>query len=418
MNMEAVFGLRDRPILDKIFAIDNRFIRQLATLTVDSARSLKVVSFVMRDKAQNRGEIQQRGVRAADKSVVDICKLTPLVGGEGIRNLLEEVAYYRYHSLNLSGQAPDFWKGHAHVFMADYLLASCLCYVEVFDAGGNVDKYFATRNRFLAGALAGKSEEESREYNSYLETYVTNYATKQLKVLKVRHNKSGFKIVKPRGYLDFNRNVKITPIFFMSLFVDEINSILRERMVRFKYLKDNLIERELITTLSPEILLKYYEQEDVEKMISNVGSKLDRGYIKLPELGLSKYDQTGVRALNITRITSLEMVNEFDTRFINVDFDNIMPAFKATIDNIRHPQILAAIYEDLAGERPEETNPMMLRVSINAYVDSQYVLGTTQALRFLHMFMLQRPKIFVGYDGLRRDYSITQGRGFNLGGEE
>ena len=415
MDVHQVYGLNTQNLLDSI-AVDNLFIRQLYNLTIESAKNLKVVSFIMRDRAQNRGEVQQRGISAADKSVIDICKLTPLLGVYGSRTLLDEVAHYRADSMGFLQQDPYFAKAHAEMLMADYLLSACLCYVEVF-SGSRVDKFLATRNRFIAGAVANMAPEDTTKFISYLQATPTNYHLKQVKVLKLTANKKGFRVTQSSSYLDFNRNVVVTPVFFMLHFVDGIMEILRHHIVKFRYIKDNLTERELVSTTNPEILLRYYDQEFVQKVMANIGTMYIRGYIKIPELGISKYDHTGVRALDLSRITSVELVDSFDTRFIDVDFNIILPTFKETVSRMNNP-LLTLVYEDLVGKPPQTRNILELRNALTAYVEGQVAIGTTTALRHLHLYMMQRPQVFTTYNGGKRPEFAGFGfsNSFNLGG--
>lgn len=415
MDINQVYGLNTGQFLDQICAVDNIFVRQLANLAIEQARNLKVVSFVLKDKLNNRGEIAQKGVPASSKSVIDMCKLTPLVGVYGSRNLLEEIAQYRAQTLNFSDVPDTFWKDNMEMLMVDYLLSACLCYVEVFDSTARVDKFFATRNRFIAGRLAGLQASQTAKFVSYLQSYSMNYQMKQLKVLKLNINKSGFKVSQPRSYLDFNKSIKVTPLFLMTSFVDGVSEVLKNNIVKFKYIKDNLTEREFITTLSTEILLKYYDQDFVQKMLSGVGVQLNRGYIKLPELGISKYDDTGVRALNVSRITSVEVIDSFDTSFIDVDFNLILPVFKETINQIRDPRILNMIHEDLTGKPAQASSVPELRNMLIYFVDGQYAIGTTTALRYLHKYMVARPQIFTMYNGGKRREFGSIPANFNLG---
>jgi hypothetical protein len=415
MDINQVYSLTSGNFLDEICTVDNLFIRQLANLSSDGAKNLKVVSFVLKDKANKRGEIAKRNISPEDKSVIDICKLTPLVNGSESKNLLEEVAKYRSMTLNFDDVGPTFWKDNEEILMIDYLLSSCLCYVEIFDSTANVEKFFATRNRFIAGGIAGLKAEDTAKYVSYLRAYSVNYQSKQLKVLKLSANKSGMKIVQPRSFIDFNRNIKITPLFIMTSFVQGLEDTLRNQIVKFKYIKDNMTEREFITTLSPEILLTNYEETFVQKMMSGVTSQLIRGYVRLPELGISKYDASGVRALNISRITSVEVVNDFDKTFIDVDFETILPAFKETINNMRDTRMLALIHEDLTGQLPQTTSSIELRSTLVAFVDGQYALGTTTALRYIHNYMMSRIQFFPLYKGGKPIQYGSIGSSFNLG---
>lgn len=415
MNANQVYSLTNGNYLDEICAVDNIFIRQLANLSADGAKNLKVVSFIIKDKVNNRGEIAKRGIRPDEKSVMDICKLAPLVDGSASKNLLEEVAKFRASTLNFHEVGPNFWKENEEILMIDYLLSACLCYVEIFDSTANVEKFFATRNRFIAGGVAGLRAEDTSKYVSYLTTYPVNYQSKQLKILKLNVNKNGMKIVQPRSFIDFNRNIKITPLFMMTSFVQGLEETLRTRIVRFKYIKDNMTEREFITTLSPEILLTHYDEKFVQKMMSNVTSQLIRGYVRLPELGISKYDASGVRALNISRITSVEVINEFDTSFINVDFETILPAFKETINNMRDVRILAMVHEDLTGKLPQDENAFEIRNALISFVDGQYALGTTTALRYIHKYMVSRKQFFPLYNGGTPVQYGSIDSNFNLG---
>jgi hypothetical protein len=70
MDMNEVYGLSSGKFLAEICTVDNTFIRQLSNLATTQAQELKVVSFVLKDKATNRGEIAQKGVKASDKSVI------------------------------------------------------------------------------------------------------------------------------------------------------------------------------------------------------------------------------------------------------------------------------------------------------------------------------------------------------------
>jgi hypothetical protein len=135
----------------------------------------------------------------------------------------------------------------------------------------------------------------------------------------------------------------------------------------------------------------------------------------MPELGVSKYDQSGVRALNVSRITSVEILQEFDASFIDVDFDTILPTFKETINNQRDPRILNMVHEDLTGQPSQAQSAAELRNSLIAFIDGQYAMGTTTALRYIHTYMVARAQIFPMYNGGKRREFGNIGSGFNLG---
>lgn len=413
-----VYSLTTGAFLEQLFAVDNMFVRQLATLSLENAKNLKIVSAVLKDKVNNRGEIAQKGIHAADKSVIDICKLTPLVGINGSRNLLEEIAQYRWNMLNLQGSTPDDWRRMPYLLLVDYLLSCSVCYVEVFDNTAKVEKFFATRNRFIAGALSGMQPHETVKYSNYLTPYLADYQNSQLRTLKMTILKDGsFKVAQPRAAVNFGKNIKVTPLFLMQTFLEGINPVLAKNIVKFTYIKDNITERELVTTFNPEILLTHYDEGYVQRVMTNVESKLTRGYVRLPELGISKYDDTGVRALNISRITKIDILQEFDTRFIDVDFNVIMPTFKDTVERTSNMNVLAFIFETLSGEIIKANGLMEAQNIITAFADGQYAIGTTTFLRQLHLLMIQFPNIFTDYNGGKPKTFMGYTSSFNLGVE-
>lgn len=412
------FDIRRAGYLEKLYALDNPFVRQLAVLATSSAKELKVLNVVTKNNLVNRGETALRGIAADAKSVIDICKLTSLTGHPQFKNLMEEIAYYRWCSLGFDTTPgyEEMWRKKAPLLMIDYLLSVCVCYVEVFETGIKVDKFFATRNRFLAGALAEMNMQDTVKWNNFLTPLMADYDANQLRMLKLNKTKEKFKVTQPRSGVDFNKSVKVTPIFLMTSFLEGITDILQEKILRITYIKDNLQERETFTSFNTPLLLQYYPQEFVQTMYSHCSNNLSRGYVQLPELGISKYDKTGVRALNISRITSIEIVDHFDTRFIDVDFDQILYTFKTTIDRLTDFGMLSFVYSSIVQDAPPSNVTITeMQTRITSFVDSQYALGTTTFLKQLHLFMLGCPQIFVGYTGKRVSYSGFQSSNFNLG---
>lgn len=417
MSIEQVYGVTGDKIIDSLCAIDNMFIRQVAMLAKNQVKDGKVVAFVIKDKLSKRGEVAKRGMKASEKSVVDLGKLGALVGYKGARSLIEEIATYRADRIHTMTAKENFIKRNMEILMIDYLLATSLCYVEVFDSAGNVDKFLATRNRKLAGNICNLEDSETTKFAQYLQTYETNYEKRQLKVLKINNNKTkGFTITQPRAFVDFNKTVKVTPLFLMSLYIEGLNDILTDNILSFTYIKDNLTEREFVTTLSPRILITTYGEEMAQKMMGGVSTQLDRGYIKLPELGISKHDPTGVRSLNISRITSVKKVEDFDRSFIEVDFNRILPYFKNTIELMRDTQAIGIIHNDLLKTYPTNTTVIEAKQAILNFVEQQYRMGTTTALRQFHKYMMIRKELFPTYNGGVPDVNLFKTDSFNLGG--
>ncbi len=403
-----IYSLTDKKYIPQLNSVDNGFIRQLYMLALNSAKNRKMLGVIPDNVSTN-------------SSVVNICQLSSLVDKENCKTIVEDIAKYRWEKLAFNFDA-DYWKERSNLLFLDYLLSSCLCYVEVYDSsssGGkktnNVDKFYATRNRFIAANIAKVSENETSRYVNYLTPVLADYKMSSLRVLKLNRQKKGFKITQPRSAINFNKSVKVTPLFFISAFIQGITPLLNANIVKFKYIKDNGQEREIFTTLSKEIFTKYYGKDYADNIVSQCELKIDRGYMKIPELGCSKYDESGLRALNLSRITSVEIVDSFDSSYIDVDFNSIIPTFKAVIEAIRNKEVLGMVYQSLLNENPGDKELLNIRSEILVYVDSRYAIGTTTFQKELHNYMMKYNMIFKGYNGKPTQLSLEMPNNFNLG---
>lgn len=417
-----IFSLTDGKYIDNLKSVDNGLIRQLYGLAVNSAKNKKMVSVVFSNVLSKKSSMTN--LSSIDSSILNVCQLTPLQDKENCKTLMEEIAKYRWERLNFQYDE-NYWKEKVNLLFLDYLLSSCLCYIEVFNSdtngrSGNVEKFYATRNRFIAGRVAGLSDNETTKYVNYLSPILADYRIGSLRVLKLSHQKKGFKIVQPKSAINFNRAIKVTPLFLIDAFIRGFMPTLKENIVRFKYIKDNGQEREIYTTLSNDIFKKYYGSDYAVDIVSKCELKMDRGYIKIPELGCSRYDETGLRALNLSRIISIEIVDSFDSSYIDVDFSKILPFFKATIEAINDLGVLQIVYQTLLGELADDKGIAEMRSNLVSYVDSRYTIGTTTFQKELHNYMKKYPNVFKGYTGKPMEVSLNVEKSvsFNLGFEE
>ena len=413
-----IYSLVGGKYIPQLNSVDNTFIRQLYMLALNSAKNRKMLGVVTENISNRADLLNSKGV---SDSIVNICQLTPLLDKENCSTIVEDIAKYRWEKLSFNFDK-DYWKERSNLLFLDYLLASCLCYVEVYEDGSSsgkrshsVDKFYATRNRFIAGNVAGVDENETAKYVNYLTPILADYKMSSLRVLKLNRQKKGFKITQPRSAINFNKSVKVTPLFFISAFVQGIAPLMKDNILKFKYIKDNGQERELITTLSKDIFTKYYDENYAENIVKQCEMKIDRGYMKVPELGCSKYDESGLRALNLNRITSIEIVSDFDSSYIDVDFNSIIPTFKATIEAIRNKEALSFIYQTLMNESPMDKDLQQMRSEIMVYVDGRFAIGTTTFQKELHNYMMQYNMVFKGYTGKPTKFSMELPSNFNLG---
>lgn len=412
------YSLVSGKFIPQLNTVDNMFIRQLFVLAMNAAKQNRMLDVVSENVLNSNTDLS-KNIKMQDNSVLNICTLPPLENKE-CQNIVEEIAKYRWGTLNFNYDK-DYWKERENLLFLDYLLSCSFCYVEVFDPsntkkGSGVDKFYATRNRYLAGMVSGVEDKETAKYVNYLTPVLADYKMERLRVLKLSHQKKGFKITQPKSAIDFTKPVKVTPVFFISAFIQGITPLLQNNIVKFTYIKDNGQKRELISTLSKDIFTKYYDKEYADEIIGQFESKIDRGYIKVPELGCSRYDETGLRALNVSRITSIEVVQDIDTQYIDVDFNSILPTFKATIGAIRTQEAIELLYTALTGNEVNDKNMIDLKNEIITYVDSKFAIGTTTFQKELHSFMLQYNMIFKGYDGKPKNF-ISDNNSFNMGFE-
>ena len=414
-----VYSLTEGKFISQLNTVDNVFIRQLFLLAMSAAKQNKMLDIISDNVAESQTDLGNN-IKLQDSSVLNICNLPALVDKENCQNIVQDIAKYRWGKLSFKYDG-EYWKEKATLLFLDYILSSCFCYVEVFDPsnskkGNGVDKFYATRNRYIAGLVANVDDNETAKYVNYLTPALADYKMTRLRVLKLSHQKKGYKITQPRSAIDFTKPVKVTPVFFISSFIQGISPVLQENIVKFTYIKDNGQKRELITTLSKDIFAKYYGEDYAKDIIDKFELKIDRGYIKVPELGCSRYDESGLRALNISSFIGIEIVEDFDTRYIYVDFNSIIPTFKATIGAIRTEEAIKALYTAITGNDPETKTINDLKNEIISYVDSKFAIGTSTFQKELHNFMLQYSMVFKGYDGKPIQYDVTKDS-FNLGFE-
>ena len=143
-----------------------------------------------------------------------------------------------------------------------------------------------------------------------------------------------------------------------------------------------------------------------------LGSKQSRGYIKLPELGCSKYDFSGVRSLNISRILRMENVSEVDRTFIDVDLNSVVDSFKEELDRITvsNPDWIPRIYKllNINDGNVEGKSVISLQSEINSYIETGVLIMSTAFKRSLHLFMIRNADMFPRYTGKPSSNSATK----------
>lgn len=348
------------------------------------------------------------------------------------KTLLKEIADFRREQYANQGCfLPDEDKIDK-ALLFDYLMTISICYIELpkYVTRENIvqqtyDKFLVTKNPAIMATWMGcQSYEMQIKYSSKVALTPINFIDGELKAVKLVSSAKGNSITCPRGVFNIE-NMSCMPLFMSYAFIKGLEPYLYSNILKFTYLKDNSTLRELPTTLSSDILMDYYkDQYFVSMMLQNVdidrnvqgglqlSSKVARGYIKVPELGISKYDSSGVRALNFNRVLSVEVVQEVDRTFIDVDLDSVVANFRDCLDAVfkNHPSALASLYKDLTGEEVDISKistPLALVSELNIFVETREKILTTTFRRQLHMFMITRPQIFSSYTGKPNNNAVS-----------
>ena len=391
----------------KSFAVANEWSATLNKICYKLGKQLKPFSLLSDEYQEKYG-------------VLDLAKCGGLI--DQTMPMIDEVAKVRNEEYNIIKKSELNDKDKRALFI-HYLMATSICYCEVEKwkttngvASKTYDKFLCTRNPAIMGAWMGMSPAEMQaKYSRRIQVDTADLNEGVLRYVKLLSSAKGNSISVPRTFASYE-NMRCVPLFMLYAWITGAKDVMQNNIVKFTFLKDNHTERELCTTLSEDIIRKYYKDNlFISTMLSgvdidsnqqggmNLSSKVHRGYIKLPELGSSIYDSTGTRSLNLARILKAEVVDEIDTTFINVSLSSVVENFKNHIDYVaqNQPTSLAEIYNKLSATEKftgEESSASIVN-ALYSYVDENEMLLSTSYQRQLHLFMISNPQWFTMYTG-------------------
>ena len=311
-----------------------------------------------------------------------------------------------------------------------YFLRSFMCYVEVptyrveRETGvkrASFDKFLATSsievaNEWLGGVFEETAEKYGKSIIMFDDIESDDY---EVPILKLGSNKMGNTLTRPRSYLNLDKKgIRVVPVFALKSYVDTLNSRIKNDVARVTFIKDNGTERVLDTCLSQDLLVSLYKDSSfVSGMLSSsydgdfLGSSvISRGYIRVPEVGSSVYDGSGVSAISYTRIISIEYGVEPDMEFARVDLDGVVFSFSVYLSKLSDSEISQLVSAmivdgfDLSSMFLEDGKPKFLIDSfqLESWADLMNKTLSTLFQRSLHLFMVTNPRWFRGYTGERK----------------
>lgn len=306
-----------------------------------------------------------------------------------------------------------------------YLLKNFLCYMEVPTVSFQTDtgtmkqsfkKQLVTANLpVMANWLGVTLEDVEKKYGSRVYSIDIDDGDDLLPYVKLVETKESVrKISSPRNNIDVGeRGTRVIPVCFLKAGVDLLYNRLKSSVVKVSFLKDGGQFRDIITTFDfPKIKEIYGEGSFLEDSImfsfngDFLGShSLSRGYIKVPEVGGSRYEDP-TRSINYARIVEIQYDVEPELAFINIDLSVVVPEFRDRVIEIPSKSediinMLIAFGIDGGCWDVTQKNHYASKScqSLVDWVDSRDIILTTVFRRELCLFMLANPQWFDSFTG-------------------
>lgn len=355
------------------------------------------------------------------------------------KSLIDEIVEYRYGVFKDYGINVDIRNElKKKLLFYDYLMTISVCYVEIpkyVTKDGmpmaTFDKFLCTKNPALMATWMGSTPNEMQaKYSAKIQSRQVEFDVNELRCVKLNHTAKGNTVTVPRTAYNVEKMTCI-PMYMLYAFIEGFKPLIQDGIVKFSYLKDNGTIRELATTLNEGIIKDYYDDNlFVSTMLSGVdinsvqqggmqlSSKMNRGYIKVPELGASVYDGTGVRSLNVARLLKAEKVDSVDRTYIKVDLSSAVTNFENGMDYMvkTMPDKVVACYRELSGvDCVEEkcSSAVLASEAAKEYARGRSTFLSTSYHRSLHLFMITHPEWFPLYTG-KPAQQITSSTNFGV----
>lgn len=310
-----------------------------------------------------------------------------------------------------------------------YLLRDFMCYYECpivkkdYNATGvknSFNKYLITSNIHVVALWLGISLEDAEaQYGARLFGIDDMDSEDDLfPYLKLYETKDHVrKVTNPRKDIDLSESgTRIIPIFALKTGVDILYQLMQGDTYNVEFCKDSGQVRIINTTFNIDKIKEVYEDDYVDLYVKDLyngdfinNPTLERGYIRIFEMGSSIYDSP-LRAINYARIVSFEKA-EPDLAYIYIDIDSVVDTFKdylyASEIDVKELVDMLDVFK-VGTTRSINNLRLMSLVDIETWVETQQVLLSTVFLRQLSLFMLGNPQWFKGYTGAPKTPIINE----------
>ena len=368
-----------------------------------------------------------------DKGVTPVLKLTGFGGRE--ETLVKRISDYWSEQVGIEDLSVKW-------LLIDYFLTLGACYVELpkFTTKEGMstptfDKFIATKNIDVIARWLGLDYETADiKYGTKIRSF-EHLSQTEGKIYAIKLTiKDGNPTVSVPRTLTIIDSMNVAPLFMLSEFTKGLKENLENKILKFSYLKDNNTVRELVTTLNKDIICDVYRDFpafvpkmmygiDIDSFVIDglaISTKASRGYIKLPELGSSIYDDTGCRSLNLMRLVSIEEVdkNSVDTTFINVDLSAVLPKFIGALQDtaLKMPQLMSKLYKDISGEEPKSAQVPVMLEELSTLINNRDMLLSTSYRRILHCYAIEHIDMLPAYLNEYSSFSTSQSSNNSVGG--
>ena len=338
-----------------------------------------------------------------DKNQVNLITVTN-GAGKKIGDLLPEELF------SLNGYRTKLYK---------YMILDYMCYCEIPSERRVDGMYKASFNKMIITSNIGviadwmgiSVEEAEAQYGMYRR--VVDDGEVMFPYVKLVVKNGEHKITKPRTNLDLEKQgIRIMPMFALKTGVDTLFELLKEGSYDVTFLKDAGQVRVMNTTFNKELVDSLYSNntEFINRNWSSVysgdfggNSTMDRGYIRVFELGSSIYNNP-TRSINFARIIGFEKA-EPDMSYMYIDLESTLETFiKCLYSRAWSDDEITELVESLdafeVGSTREINGATVKSVmQLENWANQQNILLSTVFIRSLALCMIANPHLFEGYTG-------------------